>query len=353
MIPRYAGFAGYSGLRAAARRCVRWPNREPFVASSRACAAYRATLVAALALLGACSAPPPKPPSAVSGPKDALQMGMHFYRDDEYAAATQMFLRALDLYRSVDDGAGQVMALADLADVALVLGEPAAAKSWIAQAQQRAGRDGLRQFGPQLELLRAQALAQAGQGAEARAALEALLAQGGLDAAVRQSALLERARLAIDAGDEGGAWLERARSAVGGNDGPRVRARLMRLDAAAARRRGDAAQAQRLLEQALELYRADSYRPGIAAANEELAAVALDAKDVPGAADRYARAIQVRLWLRDRTHGAGDLDALAKLEDARGAAARAAKIKSLAAPLHGDGPVDWPALQAGFELAGS
>ena len=302
-------------------------------------------------LISACGSAPPKPPNAVSGPRDALQMGMQFHRDDEYGAASQMFAKALDLYRSVDDAAGQATALVNLADVALVLGEHAQAAAWLAQAERLATRDGVAPLAPQIRLLEAQALAQAGN-ADAAAALDALLANGAADKSIRQAALLERARVALEANADATTWLRRAHDAVGSGDSPRVRAGLLRLDALSARRAGDTARAGRLLEEALGLYRADLYRPGIAASNEELAALARETRDLAGASDRYGRALSIRVWLRDGVHSGADLDALAAVEESRGNASRAGELRAALKDLRASDVTDWPALAARLQLAG-
>lgn len=305
----------------------------------------------ALALVSSCGSPEPKPPNAISGPKDALQLGMGFYRDDEYAAAEQMFLRALNLYQSVDDRAGQVTALVNLADVALVLGEHERALTWIEPGRELARRDGLTELGARLVLLQAQALAQGGKNEEAATLLQALLA-GDAAPQLRQAATLERARVALATGDKPEDWLRRAHELITDHDESRLRAGLLRLDAESARRSGDGARAAQLLEQALASYKADFYRPGIAATNEELAALAVAAHDASAAGDRYARALAIRFWLHDRVHGAGDLDALGAIEEARGDKTQAAQHRALLAELRAPGEVDWPGAQAKLQQAG-
>jgi tetratricopeptide (TPR) repeat protein len=312
-----------------------------------------AALLAIVALLaGGCGSRRPPPPEAVAAPVDALRLGMQSYHDHQFIAAQQLFTKAYALYRSVDDSRGQVSALINLADVALVLGEHALARRELDEAERLIARDGLRQFGAHLKLLQAQAHLQAGAVAEARATLDALLALPDADAAIQRAATFERARLALDAGEDAGPWLDRARGALAGAEAAALRARMLRLDAEAARRGGDAARTRALLDQALELYKIDLYRPGIAATHEELGALALAAGELDAARDHYERALAIRLWLNDRVHGAAALGALATVEEAAGNAPRAGQLRDMLTYMKGAGALEWRIIQQKYEQLG-
>ena len=105
------------------------------------------TVAALLATLGACGSNKAPPRAAVAAPLDALQLGMQSYEDAQFVAATQLFAKALEQYRSIDDARGQVVALMDLADVALVTGEHARASGQLAEAERLVLRDRLPGFG--------------------------------------------------------------------------------------------------------------------------------------------------------------------------------------------------------------
>ena len=109
----------------------------------------RALLIAALLLaLAGCGSNKPPPPPAVAAPLDALRLGMQSYDDAQFVAATQLFGKALVHYRSVDDSRGQVIALLNLADVALVLGEHQRAAGHLTEAERVAARSGTGLRGP-------------------------------------------------------------------------------------------------------------------------------------------------------------------------------------------------------------
>lgn len=264
----------------------------------------------AVALLaGACSARGPVEPLTVTAPRAALQAGVQAYDDQDYSAAIAHFGQALALFRSLDDGAGQVMALVDLADCARILGEPAVALDHVKQAEAVMERDGAAELRARVQLLKAQALLDSGRAAEARPLLDALTDDK--DAALKRAATLERARLALAQADaDADAWLERARAVSTSQTQPN----LLRLEAMAAQRAGDRATAQAKLEAALAQYRSERYRPGIAATHEALGELALQAGDRGAARDHYERALAIRTWLKDRSHGEAARRALATLD---------------------------------------
>ncbi len=310
-------------------------------------AAVAAVLAAAVT---ACGSPGPVEPAAVVQPRDALRLGMQSYHDQQFLAAQQLFAKAYVQYRSLDDSRGQVTALVNLADAALVLGEHAQALQRLTEAERLSARDALIEFDARLKLLKAQALlAAAGSQDQARTILDSLLARTGGDPALRQAAVLERARLALASGEDAQPWLERARASITETDAPVARASLLRLEAGALLREGDSAAARAQLTQALELYRREFYRPGIAAIHEELGAIALKQKELEAARDHYQRALAIRLWLNDRVHGAVTLKALATIEDSAGAPARAKRLRELRAYLAGADMPEWRVVQMKYE----
>ncbi|MBI2383713.1 MAG: tetratricopeptide repeat protein [Gammaproteobacteria bacterium] len=303
-------------------------------------------------LLAGCGSAGPRPPSAATAPAEALRLGMQFYGDDEFASAEQLFLKALELYRSVDDDAGRLSVLVNLADVALARGEHARALARVAEARQLRPAAIDASLDAHLALLECQALIEARRGPEARPLLDALLARGDLSAPLRQAATIERARLALESSDEPQPWLAQALAALSDGAAPRVRARVLRLQAAAARRAGDAARARELLAQARALYAAEPYRLGIASTLQELAALDVESKDYDSARERYRRALAIRMWLHDRARSAAILELLGALEEAAGKPERADRLRQLRDTLHAPGPAEWPPIQAQIDGLG-
>lgn len=308
--------------------------------------ARHAALLALAAVAAACGTPGPVEPAAVTEPRDALSMGIRSYHDQNFFAARQLFAKAHALYRSLDDGRGQVMALVNLADSALVVGEHGLALAHLAQAERIAARDGVTGFDERLRLLKAQAVLESGAPDAAAQQLDALLA-GPLEPAVRQAAVLERARVALRRGEEAAPWLAQARAAAAGSDA--ARASVLKLEARTAVQQGDRTAARAWLVQALELQRKARYRPGIAAAHEELGALAQAGGDRPAAQDHYERALAIRLWLSDRIHAAEDLQQLAAIGEAGGDRAQARRLRELRDYLLGGATPDWRIVQMRYE----
>jgi len=299
--------------------------------------------------LGACGANKPPPAEAVSAPQDALRMGLQSYEDAQFVAATQLFAKALTHYRSIDDARGQVVALLDLADVALVLGEHARAAAHLAEAERIVQRDRLASFAPHLALLKCQQRAQAGDAADARAQCEAALATADPPPTLVAAARIELAKLALAEGQDWAALRPAVAKAVDADGRATTRGRLLRLDADALRAKGDVDGAYAQLLKALAVYQAALSRPGIAATHEALATVAR-AQGRPNAAkDHLERALHIRLWMSDRVRGAEVLAALAAVEAERGDAARAARVQELLDYMRGATNLEWRVVQQKYD----
>lgn len=316
------------------------------------CGTRRTTALAigaAVLALAGCGSNKPPPVEAIAAPQDALRMGMQSYDDAQFTAATQLFAKALVQYRSIDDARGQVVALLDLADVALVLGEHARAAVHLAEAERIVQRDRLARFATHLALLKCQQLAQAGDAAAARAQCEAAAAADDASKALVAGARIELAKLALAEGADWAALRGPVAAAIEADGRAGSRARLQRLDAEAARAKGDLDGAYQQLNRALAVYQTALSRPGIAASHEELAVVARAQGRPAVAKDHYQRALHIRLWMSDRVHGAEVLEGLAAVEAELGDEARAAKIRELLDYMRGATNLEWRVVQQKYE----
>jgi hypothetical protein len=251
-----------------------------------------------------------------------MSKAMAAYADNRYAEARNFFGRALAEYKSVDNRDGEAETLVDLADSALLQGDVTAARSYLLNAHDVVKAAALGALEPRLALLDAYADLQVGDAAGAAASLDLLLNNTASPADIHQAALFARTQAAFDmkAADSAG-WLAQLTAAGVGKD-DLGKARLDRLKALAA---PDAAQAAALYAEALALYQAAYYRPGIAASHEEWADLLLAQQDWAGARDHLRRALAVRLWMYDAAHSARDLQNLGKADAALGDSAAASK----------------------------
>lgn len=256
---------------------------------------------------------------------------MQAYADNRYLEARNYFERALIQYRSVDDRNGQLDALVDLADSALEQGEYAAARTYLANADSILASSTFTTIAPHVALLHAYVDLQAGDNAGAAARLDKLLADSKLPADIRQAALFARTQIAfdLDAGDAD-QWLDRLGNSLGKHSDATDSARYRRLQALAARKHGDINKAAALYQSALDSYRKIYYRPGIAATLEEWSDMSVARQDWPAARDRLQRALDIRLWMYDRTHSAKDMETLSVVDMKLGDAAAAKQDAELA-----------------------
>jgi tetratricopeptide (TPR) repeat protein len=304
----YRVHSGFSPTRAAF--CLRSRRFDKSSTLIRFVAALSAT-----AILAACGSKPPVQPAVITNSRDAVSLGMQAYADDRYLEARGYFERALVQYRSVDDQDGQLDTLIDLADSALGQGEYTAARSYLADADNILAKGKFTAIAPHAVLLSAYADMQAGDDAQASARLDKLLADSGTSMDIRQAALFARTQVAFDlnAADTD-QWLDKLGTALGKNPDTINDARYQRLQALAARKHGAIQQAATLYQNALDGYRSNYYRPGIAATLEEWADLSATQADWAVAHDQLHRALEVRLWMYDRTHSEKDLKTLSQVD---------------------------------------
>jgi tetratricopeptide (TPR) repeat protein len=299
-------------------------------------------LLALTLLLGACVSPPEQRPEAVLQGQRFLELGVQAYRGDDYANAATHFTKALAHYQGLDDRGGILRSRLNLAETALVVGNPAAAERHLDAAAALAQAEGEGDALRRVALLRSTLALKAGEYDGAAALLEPLLA--GKDDVAR-TALANRVAVALARrDDDAAAWVQRYAAAVRGGDAALL-ARSLRFEAELSQRSGDLAGADRLLRQALDTYKVIPSRSGTAATLEQWAALLAAQQQWAAAEDRLQRALNIRLWLLDRSATAGDLRRLAAINEATGRQDRMAALARWADIVAGDGAVDWSALR--------
>lgn len=303
-----------------------------------------ALVVLVAVLLSACGSRPVRQPQVLTNSRSDMTLGMQAYEDNNYAEARNFFSRALGEYQSVDDRAGALDALIDLADSALGQGEYAAAQTYLQDADAITANENFATLKPHIALLTAYTHMQAGENQKAAAQLDTLLNDPATPADIRQAALFARAQTAFDLKSaDAQTWLDKLGASPGKTADALSTARYQRLQALAARNGGDTSQAASLYQSALNAYRAAYYRPGIAATLEEWAGLSMQQKDWSAARDRLQRALKVRLSMYDRTHSVRDLENLAQIDMELGDSSQAKQDTQLADYLkNGGDPAQLP-----------
>ncbi len=291
--------------------------------------------------LGACVSPPEQRPEAVLQGQRFLELGVQAYRGDDYANAAAHFTKALAHYQGLDDRGGILRSRINLAETALAVGNNAAAQRHLDAAAALAQAEGEGEALRRVALLRATLALKAEQYDAAAALLEPLLADRD---DIGRTALANRAALALARNDaDADTWVQRYAAVAGGDAA--LLARSLRFQAELKQRSGDFAGADTLLRQALDGYKGIPSRSGTAATLEQWAALLAAQQQWAAAEDRLQRALNIRLWLLDRSATAGDLRQLAAVNHAMGQNERAAALTRWADIVAGDGAVDWSALR--------
>jgi hypothetical protein len=271
-------------------------------------------------LLAACASPLPQKPKALNDAEQNMQRGATAYANDEYHLAANAFTNALDLYQSIDDGPGIFEASVNLIETSITVGNLAAARQRLQRLKgvtdESSGMDGAMR----LKLLEVRLLHAEQRPQQALDLLRPLwpefdegqrIIQGGEHslAVIAASARLKQQLGHTDAD----LWIRRfATIDLDTTPGDqRYRALLLRLQA---QQLNDASpgssEGERLLREALGIYRNLVYRRGIAAALQQLAQLRLQRHELGVADNLYQRALKIHLWTLNRGAAAEVLEAL-------------------------------------------
>lgn len=305
-----------------------------------------ATLLASLlGMLAGCVSPPEQRPEALLQGERFLTQGVLAYRADNYPLAAAEFSHALTHYQGLDHRQGILLSRINLAETALAVSNYEAAVRQVAAAVPLAASEGDVVQQERLTLLRSSIALKQGHYATTLELLTPLLASGLNDAELKRGALANRAALALALeADDAPAWVDRFAASVR-KDESLFNARLQRFQAQLALRRGEQAQAEALLQAALDTYKAIPSRSGTAATLEEWGHQLVVQSRWDEAEDRLLRALRIRLWLLDRGSSAADLQIMAAINAAAGREERAAALNRWAIIVAGNERVDWSALK--------
>ena len=313
---------------------------------------YRsAWLLVFIGVLSACGSVPEQQHEGVEAVNEAMTHGMRAYRDDRYLEARQLFSKGLAHYRSMDDTPGALVAYVNLIDVALVTGDFPLARHWLDDAIRLADleddatvRDRLNFQSVHLSWLSLETGSTLTE--SSTDTLNNLLAMGASNPDISQAALFLRTRIAVRNDEQDvQQWLEKLRESVAARSGALNLARLARLEAEHALKKGEHTITTGLLIEAQRLYRIERYRPGLAAVHEELSVVKEQQGDLEAAVIHAEQALFIRLWITDRYHSTLLLRKLAHMESTRGNVERADEYTAIADFAEGNEDIKWNTLR--------
>lgn len=301
-------------------------------------------LVVFIMLLSGCSAKPEPVPFSVSQADLLLERGVQLHARGDYHDALFFFSRAANEYRSLDQRARLQQAHQNLAETAFLVAQYDLALQAAKEAKSMAVALQLPAREQRARLALARALNAFGADdndywSRASEELTPLLSPlGSVNAALRKpaqqwsslerSAVLLQAHIEVQQGTSHGPWLARANQAALREAHPTYHARLLRLEAQA-----DPTQRLDKLNEALDIYTKEGFRPGIAASLEAIAADFADAAHqqdgTAQALSYFERALYVRVWLNDAYHIQLNLAALQELHQQLGNAEQAEHYQTL------------------------
>lgn len=248
---------------------------------------------------GCGSAPSPQPLAVTTGDR-LLREATSAFDADRMHRALLLYAEAEDHFRSLDDHRGVSLALISQAEILLLLGEHKLAgdvADGLHTALRRTGKDP--SGNPRYRMIVARIAAARGDTAAALDMLAALTARG--------DAIGEAARLL-----ECREHVRREKPECIDSVHPVTtlgEARLHRLKASTALQAERNDEALQSLDRALDIYRHEHYRPGIAATLHEIAQARLaiakhtgDEAHVSPARDALDRSLEIHVWLRDSVH---------------------------------------------------
>lgn len=307
--------------------------------------------------LGGCVSPAAVEKSQVPAHpgQQLLAAGVRNFMVGDYSTAMQFFRKALIVGRGVDDIKGMALAEINMAETALGMGDIPQAREHLLEVQRMVEHDDLQGVSPRLEIISASISIREGRADEAIAELAPYLSDTngahddyGCSEEIRLAALSSRAELAVVAADRQQAryWIKRYRQALDGmkSDEKRYQARLLRFEACLAHWDKNRRERDLILRRALEIYRADTARPGISALLVEWGRYLMDDADRVGARDRFDRAFFVRVEMRDRYGCQQILAMLEALDIGAGDEQRLVETRHWRQVVNNESPAKWDRL---------
>ena len=270
------------------------------------------------AVTTACvSGPDEKQPEAIEAANNALSIGVNHYNDSKQELAISYFNNALRDFRSIDHQYGIASSCLNLSKSHLSLGNIDTAEAYLKQAKNIIERENMASLNDHIRIIESSIAIENNQLNQAKEILQPLLANNSNNA-YTLAAMQNRTRIAIaemTANNNGEVkqWTEKFEQQIKSSEqNPANKARLARFKAALS---SDPKEQETLFAEALDIYRKQTNRPGIAATLQEWADVLIQQNQPEAAQDKLLRALYIRQSLQDRNNSLKTLNSLAKITD--------------------------------------
>ncbi|MCK5002913.1 MAG: tetratricopeptide repeat protein [Gammaproteobacteria bacterium] len=275
----------------------------------------RFTVLAITLLCAGCvSGPDDRQPEAIEAANNALSNGVSNYGKSKYELATSYFKNALRDFRSIDHQYGIASSCLNLSKTYISIGNIELADAYFKQAQRIIQRDNIKQLDDHLRIIESSIAIENSQLAQAKETLAPLL-QNDSNNAFTLAAVQNRTRIAHaeNNNDEATQWTNTFEQKIkSSSSNQKHKARLARFKA----NLSDNKETQnKHFGEALNIYRSETNRPGIAATLQEWANILIKQKKTEAAKDKLQRALYIRQSLQDRKNSLKILNSLAQISD--------------------------------------
>lgn len=261
-------------------------------------------LGAACLVHAGCGSAPKTQPALPEDAERRNELAIDAFRGGRYHDAIQLFEEAERHFLGIDHVEGAANAAISLSEVFLLLNDTENAEAAIGRASARAGRIGDEQLYQRIALLQARLLHTRGQ---THATLWILNELVHVEGTAGSHARVLRCEMALTTG------YSDCISRLESEPGSLLHARILLLQARAARIQHDLQAAAGYLQQAHAIYRDHRYRPGLAAFYEAAAYLSGQRDHDGEAREQLMRALYLRLWMRDQAHAMELLGVLKKI----------------------------------------
>jgi len=252
-------------------------------------------------LLNGCGAGSVSKPTQVLNAESYNQEAIQAYQNEDWLKAQRLFDKSLSLYQGMDNRQAVLSSYINLVEVSLALGNKELAYKQLKLADEIVRIDGLEAYRPRISLLNALVLMQYKQTRKAEPLLQSLLPsfddEKGSDTPknIQLVAIATQTEIAFQQNNNESLWVFRYEQALEqlGNKQTGLDARLLRFQSKLSLKQGSYDEAIDRLQQALELYKKNLSRSGIAGTLLELGEVYQKQGDNLHAVDYFKRSVVV------------------------------------------------------------
>ena len=263
------------------------------------------------------SSPKEKRPEAIEVANNALSTGVGHYNDNKHELAISYFKNALRDFRSIDHQFGIASSSLNLSKSHLSTGNIDTAEAYLEQAKRIIEREDIKQLNDHVRIIESSIAIENNQLTQAKETLAPLLQKDSSNA-FTLAATQNRTRIAFAEKSDGNyneakQWTEKFEQKIKSSAANLShKARLARFKASLS---NDAATQNQHLAEALNIYRQQTNRPGIAATLQEWGDALIQQNQTDTAKDKLLRALYIRQSLQDKKNSLKILNSLRKITD--------------------------------------